>query len=306
MIALARRANGWMSSRPYLLLTLTCLMWGGNAVASRLAVGEISPFMLTGLRWVLVCSLMPLFVGRDLMRHRTVLLQHWKLIALMGCIGFTAFNTLMYVAAHLTTAINIGIVQGSIPIMVILGALLIYGTRASAIQWIGVAVTIAGVIFVAARGDVNALATLSFNNGDILMVIGCIFYSGYTVLLRERPISVPALVFFTAVAFFACLMSIPFIAWELATGTAALPTWTGFLIVAYVAFFPSLLGQLFFMRGVELIGAARAGVFVNLVPIFAPLLAVIILSEPFRWYHAAGLVLVLGGIAFAEAGKRDI
>lgn len=304
MIALAQRANGWLWSHPFLLLTLTALMWAGNAVASRLAVGEITPFALTGLRWIIVCAIMPLMLRRELAAHRVTLMGKWKLIVLMGCIGFTAFNTMMYIAAHRTSAINIGIVQGAIPIMVILGALTIYGTRASIIQWLGVAVTIVGVIFVAARGDAGVLATLTFNNGDILMIIACLFYSGYTVALRERPMSVPSLVFFTAVAMCACLMSLPLMLWEFFSGSGFTPSLKGLLIVLYVAFFPSLLSQLFFMRGVELIGAARAGVFVNLVPVFAPVLAVVILNEPFYWYHGAGLALVLGGIWLAEASKR--
>lgn len=305
MIALVQQANNWLWSRPYLLLTLTTLMWAGNAVASRLAVGEITPFALTSLRWVLVCSILPTLLRRELLKHRVTLQKSWKLIAIMGSVGFTAFNLIMYVAAHQTTAINIGIVQGAIPVMVILGSLLIYGTKTSGLQWAGVAVTIAGVIFVAARGEVAVLGALTFNHGDLLMITACLFYSGYTVILRERPKSVPALVFFTAVALCACAFTLPFLLWEILSQSGYFPSYKGFLIVLYVALFPSLLSQIFFMRGVELIGAARAGIFVNLVPIFAPLLAVLILGEPFRWYHAAGLVLVLGGIALAEAGKRQ-
>lgn len=304
MIALVQRTNHWLWSSPYLLLTLTTLMWGGNAVASRMAVGEITPFALTSLRWVLVCALLPLMLRGELVKHRDTLLKHWKLIAIMGCVGFTVFNLLMYEAAHQTSAINIGIVQGAIPVMVILGSLLLYRTRTTPLQWAGVAVTIAGVVFVAARGEAQKLVALTFNSGDLLMIVGCLFYSGYTVILRERPKSVPSLVFFAAVAACACLMSIPFLLWEMASGQGFVPTPKGVLIVVYVALCPSLLSQLFFMRGVELIGAARAGIFVNLVPVFAPLLAVLILGEPFRWYHAAGLVLVLGGIWLAEKGKH--
>jgi drug/metabolite transporter (DMT)-like permease len=135
------------------------------------------------------------------------------------------------------------------------------------------------------------------------MLIACLFYAGYTLSLRQRP-KVPGLVFFAALAAVAFLISVPLLAAEIMTGHGYWPTGKGWLILVYVAVGPSFLAQLFFMRGVELIGPGRAGVFVNLVPVFASLLAVLILSEPFAWYHAVALALVLGGIALAEKGKR--
>jgi drug/metabolite transporter (DMT)-like permease len=103
----------------------------------------------------------------------------------------------------------------------------------------------------------------------------------------------------------ACLMSLPLLVFEAAMGTFQMPTMKGWLIVAFVTIGPSLVSQIFFMRGVELIGPARAGIFVNLVPIFAAFLAVLILGEPFAAYHAVALALVLGGIVIAERfGRR--
>ena len=101
-------------------------------------------------------------------------------------------------------------------------------------------------------------------------------------------------------AFIAALASVPLLLLEAAQGGVVVPSAEGWLITAYIALFPSCLAQIFFMRGVDLIGPGRAGVFVNLVPVFAALLAVLILSEPFRWYHAGALVLVLGGIVIAQ------
>ena len=80
----------------------------------------------------------------------------------------------------------------------------------------------------------------------------------------------------------------------------ALPTWQGWLVTLYVAIFPSCLAQLFYLRGVDLIGPGRAGVFVNLVPVFAAILAVALINEPFALFHAVALVLVIGGIWLAQ------
>ncbi|WP_377840812.1 DMT family transporter [Bosea sp. UC22_33] len=283
----------------YLLMVLTTLIWGGNAVASRFAVGNISPMALTSFRWIGVCLIMPFLLRRQIAAHLPQIRAHWLYIALLGITGFTAFNTLMYVAAYSTTAINIGILQGSIPIFVLLGAFVAYRIPIGAMQALGVTVTLLGVAVTASRGDVHVLANLRFVPGDLLMILACVFYAGYTVAVRSRP-PMPQLVFFTVAAAFACLISLPLLAVEIAMGRFHMPTPAGWAILAFTVIGPSILSQLSFMRAIELIGPGRAGVFVNLVPVFAPILAVLLLGEPFGLYHAVALALVLGGIFIAE------
>lgn len=287
----------------YLLLTLTTLMWAGNAVASRLAVGEIAPMTLTSLRWVFVCVVMPYLFRQGLREHWPALKANWLKVTLLGTFGFTAFNTLMYMAAYSTTAINIGILQGAIPVFVLLGAFLVFRTPIGGLQALGVAVTIVGVLVTASQGDWRVLSQLSFAPGDLWMIIACVFYAGYTVGIRSRP-PMPGLIFFTAMAIVACLVSLPLLGVEIAAGKAQWPTVKGWLILFYVVIGPSILSQLFFMRAIELIGPGRAGLFVNLVPVFAPLLAVLILGERLALYHGLALALVLGGIWIAERRLR--
>jgi drug/metabolite transporter (DMT)-like permease len=149
------------------------------------------------------------------------------------------------------------------------------------------------------KADLEVLRTLALNIGDVWMLIACVFYAGYTLGLRRRP-PVSGLVFFTALAGVAFLSSLPLLAIEIAQGAMQWPTAKGWLILLYIGLLPSLVSQIFFIRGVELIGPARAGLFVNLVPVFGALLAVLLLGEPFALYHALGLFLVLGGIWLAE------
>ncbi|MCB8822327.1 DMT family transporter [Microvirga rosea] len=283
----------------YLLLVTTTLFWGGNAIAGRLAVGEISPMVLTALRWVLVVSVMLPLLGRKLVAELPLLRRSWLFIVLMGAFGFTAFNALFYAAAHHTSAVNLTIFQGAIPVLVLLGMVLFFRAPVLPLQILGMIVTVVGVIIVSVKADLEILRTLALNIGDVWMLIACIFYAGYTLGLRYRPL-VSGLVFFTALAVVAFLSSLPLLAMEIVHGTAQWPTFNGWLVLIYVAFLPSLLAQVFFIRGVELIGPARAGLFVNLVPVFGALLAVLLLGEPFAFYHALGLVLVLGGIWLSE------
>lgn len=283
----------------YLLLVATSLFWGGNAIAGRLAVGEISPMALTCLRWVVVvCVLVPLF-GSKLVAEWSMLRRSWLFIVLMGTFGFTAFNALFYGAAHYTSAVNLTIFQGAIPVLVLLGMVLFFRTRIRFLQILGMIVTMAGVVIVSVKADLQILRTLALNIGDVWMLIACVFYAGYTLGLRHRP-AISGLVFFTALAIVAFLSSLPLLAIEIVHGTVQWPTFKGWLVLVYVGLMPSLVAQVFFMRGVELIGPARAGLFINLVPVFGALLAVVLLGEAFALYHALGLVLVLGGIWLAE------
>jgi len=283
----------------YFLLVFTTLIWGANAVAARLAVGEVSPMMLTFSRWIVCCVALGLTSRREIATHWRTLLPSWRSIALMGTLGFTGFNALFYAAAHHTTAINIAIIQGTIPVLVLVGSLFLFGTRIRGLQIIGVVMTVAGIGVVASRGDLALLATLGFNIGDVWMIVACLLYAGYALGLRNRP-AVPAIVFFAATAAVACLVSLPLVAAEIAMGQFFMPTAKGLALIVFIGLLPSFVSQITFIHAVGLIGPARAGVFLNLVPIFGPLLAVLILGEPLSLYHAVALALVLGGIYVAE------
>lgn len=283
----------------YFLLVFTTLTWGANAVAARLAVGEVSPMMLTFSRWIVCCVALGLTSRREITAHWRTLLPSWRSIAVMGTLGFTGFNALFYAAAHHTTAINIAIIQGTIPVLVLVGSFLFFGTRIRGLQLVGVVMTVAGIGIVASRGDPALLASLAFNIGDVWIIVACLLYAGYALGLRNRP-AVPAIVFFAATAAVACVVSLPLVAAEIATGQFFMPTAKGVALIIFIGLLPSFVSQITFIHAVGLIGPARAGVFLNLVPIFGPLLAVLVLGEPLSPYHAVALALVLGGIYVAE------
>lgn len=301
---LSGRLGGAIAGNAYLLLAFTMLCWGGNAVASRMAVGVLSPMVLVSVRWLVVVVILAVVARRQLAADWPLLRRRLPWIFLMGALGFTAFNALFYLAAHSTTAVNLGIVQGAIPVFVLLGALLMHRTPIAGVQVAGILVTLLGVVVVATRGDLETLLKLTFAHGDLIMIGACLLYSGYTLNLRKRP-AVSGLGFFCGLALAAFVTTLPLVAIEIAAGEDLWPTtWQGVAIILYVALFPSFLAQISFMRGVALIGAGRAGIFINLVPVFAAVLAVLILGEAFELFHAAALALVLGGIYLAERGKR--
>lgn len=292
-----------MLRNAYVLLVLTTLFWGGNAIAGKLAVGHISPMVLNALRWALAAAIMAAVGLPQLRRDWPVVRRSLPLLAALGAAGFAVFNAAMYSALLFTTAINVSIEQAGMPMLIFAANFLLYRMGVAPGQIVGFTLSLVGVALTAAHGDLSRLAELDVNVGDGLMLIGVVVYAGYTVALRYKPTAHwQSLLLVMCVAAF--VSTLPFAAWEWLSGRAVVPDARGWAVAAYTAIFPSVLAQAFYLRGVELIGPNRAGLFVNLVPIFGTLLSVLLLGEDFRLYHAAAMAMVLGGIWLAEHSGR--
>ena len=288
----------------YGLLLLTTLFWGGNSVAGKLAVDHISPMLLTSLRWGVAFFCLWAAGRQHLARDKQKLRESWPLLALLGFLGFSLFNVALYSALLFTTAINVSIEQAGMPMLIFLANFLLFRQRVSWGQIAGFTLSLLGVALTAAHGELNRLLALAVTFGAALMIVAVVVYSAYTVLLRFRPPLhwMTLMIVLTGSAF---VTSLPFAIAEFLSGSAIAPDGRGWIIVAYTAVFPSILSQILYIRGVEFIGANRAGLFINLVPIFGTLLAIAVLREAFFLYHALALTMVLGGIALAEwSGKK--
>ncbi len=292
--------NLW--NRPFFLMIFTTLFWGGNVVAGRMAVGEVSPMAVVFLRWLIAFALLATVAARPMREEYRLMLPHWRLVLVMGIFGYTGYNALYYTAAHHTTSANMAIIQGATPIIVLLMGFAIYGAKLNRWQFLGAMLTLVGVFVSAARGDISVITTLSFNRGDLWLLIASVMYAIYTLLLRQRP-AVSPLVFFAAMAAGATVSAVPLLVWEMQQGAVIWPTFKGWLIIAYIAVFPSLLCQIAYIRGIELIGPGRASIFYNLVPIFGVMLAALILFEMPTLADIVALALVIGGILIAEKFK---
>ena len=291
-----------MNSKAYFYLCVTTLFWGGNSVAGKLAVGHISPMMLTTLRWLFALCVILAFMTPQIRRDWAKIRAHWLQFFLYGAVGFTLFNALLYSALKHTSAINAVIEQAGIPMLIFVLNFVLFRIPASAAQIAGFSVTLVGVLATAAHGDLTSLMELQFNFGDLLMLFACIAYAAYTVSLRWNP-AVHWQSFIAATACGALVSSLPLLWWEVGSGEAIVPDATGWLIVLYAAIFPSLMSQVLWVRGVEMIGPNRAGLFINAIPVFGTLLSVVVIGETFQLFHLVALALVLGGIAIAEWGR---
>ena len=287
-----------MLANAYVLLILATLGWGGNAVAGKLAVSAWEPFTLTCIRWLLVILVMLPLAWRHLRQDKAVIAQHWWFFLGAGA-AMSLFNLLMYLALNYTTVINISIEQASMPVFIILANFLFLSQRVTWLQIVGVVLSIAGVIVTSSNGEPLTILSNGLNKGDAIMLVGCFFYAVYTFVLRWRP-KVHWLSFMCLLAVGAFVMSLPFMFYEIKQASFIVPKWDAWLIMMYIVIVPSIICQLSFARSVELIGANRAGLFINLVPVFGSVLAILIIGEQFKLFHAVGMVLVIGGIMLAE------
>ena len=293
-----------MTRNAYLLLLITMVFWAGNAVAGRFAVGEVSPLVLTWLRWTLGAMVLLVLARHHLKRDWPIIRRHWLYILFMGATGFAIFNAFLYTALVHTTAINATIVQAGMPMIIFVLNFLIYRIAVRWSQILGYSVTLVGILVVAGQGQLGQILGLEINRGDLIMVLAVLVYSSYSVILREKP-DLHWLSFLTTLFVTAAAISIPLAAYEATTTALIWPTSvTGVGVVIYTAIFPSIIGQALFIRANELIGGNAAGLFLNLVPIFGAILAVLLLGEAFRSFHALALVLVLGGIMVAQQQQR--
>ncbi|MDR1828786.1 MAG: DMT family transporter [Methylobacteriaceae bacterium] len=283
----------------YFVLIVATWFWAGNTIAGRYAVGHISPILLTSLRWLVGFLVLYPLTRREIAAVWPQIRPLSFKLSWMAATGLTGFSYLIYLAAYSTGAANMSIIQGITPAVVMLGAFIVYHTRITGSQIIGLITAFTGVVVIGVKGDYINLKTMSFAFGDIWMVMASTFYAVYTLGLRNRP-PLKGLAFFCALCLPAFLISLVLVGVEIARGEFFIPTFQGWLVLLYVALFPTLLSQVFYIRGVELIGPSRAGLFINLIPVFGTLMAAVAPGESFEYYHLLGLLLVLGGIITAE------
>lgn len=289
----------------YLLLCGTAVFWSGNAIAGRLASGAVPPITLAFCRWALACLFLLPFAARAVMRDWPVIRKNWPVIIGLSFAGIGCFNTFLYLGLQTTSAVNAGLLQAAMPLIIVIFTVL--GFRETPTRWqvAGLALGFTGVAAIILRGDVSHLATFRFNGGDLWCLLGVLCYAAYTAFLRLRPAMGQISFIFISFALGASMLA-PFAAGELYLGgadmlsgaVAAEPASVAALIL-YVGIFPSIGAYFFFNRAVDVLGANRAGVSLYLVPLFTSVLAVFLLNEPFRLYHLAGLALIFAGLGIS-------
>jgi drug/metabolite transporter (DMT)-like permease len=297
------RSGAWDSA--YVLLTFTALFWAGNSIVGRAARDFVPPLALSFWRWFLAFLLLLPLALPQLRKDWPVLKRQWPILVVLGTCGIGAFNSLLYSGLNYTTALNGMLLQAAQPALILGAGALLFGDPASRMQLGGALLSLLGVLTIVAKGSAGALLALRLNLGDMLILAAILLWTLYSVLLRKKPATHP-LSFLAATLAVGIVMILPLYLVELAQGRRIVSAPESWGAIAYVAVFPSLIAYLFFTRGVELIGSARAGQFLNIMPAFGAILSVLPLGEQFRLYHLVGIALIGGGIILAERRRKDV
>lgn len=300
----ASGSGGGLYQRPALLLVLAVLFWAGNFILGRAVREAVPPVALAFWRWTLAGLLVAPFGLQPLWRDRRVARAHLPAVLLLSLLGIATFNTLIYLGLHTTTALNAFLLQALMPVVIVLIGRVVFRDRVVPLQGVGIVLSLVGAVVVVVHGDVGQLLGLRLAPGDALVLVAVVSYAGYSSFLRWRPPLEP-MAFLLLIFALGAAMLLPFYLWESLSGHPVRLTLTALASFAYVGIFPSILSYLAFNRGVELLGAARAGLFMHLMPLFGAVLSVLLLGETLHLYHALGGAFIVGGIALATvAGRR--
>jgi drug/metabolite transporter (DMT)-like permease len=281
---------------PYLLLTLTPLFWSANWIVGRGLHHDIPPMAMTFFRWLFAIVILAPFALPHLRRDLPTLKRHWRTMLGLGAIGVGTHNALAYLGLNYTTATNGVILNSFIPVMIVAIAWIFLRERLTALQVVGVAVSLGGVLAILSQGSLAVLAAFRLNGGDLLVILSMAMWSLYTICLRWRPPGLSMLSFLFVLAVVGDLFVLPLWLGEMALGRHVVWTPTAFAALVCVATFSSVLAYIFWNRGVEEVGPQVAGLFVHLMPVFGVVLAWLFLGERLQVYHVVGIALILTGI----------
>ncbi len=287
-----------------LLLTVPPVLWAGNAVVGRLVAPLVPPLTLNFLRWALAFALLLPLAWR-LLRADSPLWARIPRFAVLGFLGIGSYNALQYLAVKTSTAVNVTLVASSMPVFMLALGALFFGHRITGRQVIGAALSIAGVLIVMARGDLEHLAQVRSVAGDLYMLLATLGWAVYSWLLT-RP-GDPAEIRSDWAAFLMAQL-VPGVVWSglfaaAETSVTAQPVQWGTPLLAALAFIavgPAIVAYRCWGLGVQRVGPNIAGFFSNLTPLFAALFSAAFLGEPPGLYHALAFALIVGGIVVSS------
>ncbi|HKU72058.1 MAG TPA: DMT family transporter [Burkholderiales bacterium] len=285
----------------WMVLAATLLLWAGNWIVARAVRDEIAPAFATVLRQLIVLAVLLPFVRATLFsKLRQLNRREWLLLAGLGLAGGGVHLGFQWLGMHFTTAASGMLFLSTSPIFTLLLAIPL-GEQVSRRQWLGVAISFAGILVIATQGEVQRL---SFNIGDLLVCLSMAMWAAYTVLLGIRCGGLSVLELLTMTCAFGFVFIQPWLAWEYATGRIFLPGTAGVLAVIYSAFGSLFLAHAGWSYAVRRLGAGRTGATMHLIPAFGIPLSALLLHEYPVWYHFVGIALILSGVALSTLGRR--
>ncbi|MBU8907580.1 DMT family transporter [Desertibacillus haloalkaliphilus] len=281
--------------RAYLLLTITMVLFSGNILVGK-AINDLPPVTITFIRCVIAFMILLPLSFYQLKNNHTVLKKEWKPIVGQAMTGIVLFNVFLYSSLQYTTSTNVAIVEATTPVFTVLLAIFILKEQLHRLQYVGVFLSLLGAIWVITEGSWQALLAIQFNRGDLLVLIAVIAWAIYSLLVKQHGHKYPLYASLTVMIAIAIVVLFPFALYEWRDGLISLLEPTLILGLLYLGIFPSVIALLFWNKGVAAIGPSRASIFLNLLPVFTIVGAVVFLGETVTVIQLIGGVLVIGGV----------
>lgn len=275
------------------------LLFAGNMLGARWLAGSVPPMTLAAGRWLVAALLLLPVVWPWLRRHGLGAVPPMQLLLLV-LLGGVVTVAPQYGAASYTSAGNIALLAAMTPLLVAVIERVVWGVRLRPAMLAGIACAFCGIGVATFRGEFAALLRLEVNHGDALMLAAILGWSGYTALLRHRPVPLPPMVLLWVVAAGGALCLAPLALlewWQAGVPPLGAQAFWGMLFLGLVA---GVGAYGAYGRAVSLLGAARASMSMYLVPAYALGLGALLLGETLHTYHAVAVALVLGGVTMGS------
>tara|TARA_B100000212_G_scaffold338485_1_gene315108 strand:- start:403 stop:1299 length:897 start_codon:yes stop_codon:yes gene_type:complete len=281
----------------YLFLVLATFCWSGNFIVGKFAtVYEIPPLTLNVFRWISVWFILIPFTYKEIFENLPYIKKNWLVISFMGVITISTFNSVVYFALNYTQVINAVLMLSAIPAATIVLSSLMKIEETNIFQLLGLVLSIIGIGSIISNGDIQKIISLDFNKGDMWMLVCVITWSLYSTLLKKNNFKFSQFTLIQLMVSVGILFLIPQFFYEKSIGLELNLDKNFFLILIYVAIFPAIAAYYFWQKGIEIIGPNRASMFIQLMPLFSAVMAIIIFKEKFELYHFVGAIFILSGI----------
>jgi drug/metabolite transporter (DMT)-like permease len=288
----------------YLILILTTIFWSGNFIVGKAAsIYEIPPFSLNFYRWLFAGLILLPFTFKELIKKKNYILENIGFFIILGITSITIFNSIVYYSLYYTQVISGILMISTIPVWIIFISSILNIEKTNIFQIIGVIFSLTGVIFIITKADLNLIKNLNFNKGDLSMVGAMFSWAVYSALLKRKKFEISQIALLEVVIITGLFFLIPIYFIEMYQGHLIVIGTPFILTLAYVVFFPGLASFFFWIKGISIIGANRAGIFLHLMPIFGAIMAMTIFNEKFMYYHILGAIFIIAGITLSNKKK---
>lgn len=289
----------------YLFALGATAIWSGNFIIARDLNETIPPISLAFFRWtVAIIALFP-FAIKKLITDWYILKTNIIYLSIASLLGVTVFNTLIYIASHTTTAINLSLISITFPVFIVILSRIFFKEKITSNKVIGILLVISGVLLLITKGELSKLLQLSFAIGDIWMLLAAIIFALYSILLRKKPPELSISSFQLSTFMLGLIFMLPFFIWETLNTPPILFESKTVLSILYIGIFASLTAYILWNKAIVKIGATNAGMVYYTLPLFSGFLAYLFLGEAIGINHVFSLLLILSGILIATLKKNS-